>query len=158
MESPAEEWRCMPGLPDVQVSSLGRVMRAGRIVPASQNKHIGYREVRVRGRHFYVHRMVLHAFRGPPPKNHEACHANGDRGDNRIVNLRWGTRSANRRDATRHGTAAGGGGPRLTAEAVAEIRASSSRSVELAARYGVSPSCISQARNRRTWKSLPPFS
>lgn len=51
-----------------------------------------------------LHRVVLDAFIGPRPKGMEACHANGDPTDNRLVNLRWDTRSANAADSVRHGT------------------------------------------------------
>ncbi len=53
---------------------------------------------------FRVHRLVLEAFVGPRPDGMEACHNNGIRTDARLENLRWGSRSDNQRDATRHGT------------------------------------------------------
>lgn len=52
---------------------------------------------------FYVHRLVLEAFVGPCPEGMEACHGNGDPGDNRIENLRWDTRFANVHDMLGHG-------------------------------------------------------
>jgi hypothetical protein len=51
-----------------------------------------------------VHRLVLLAWVGPPPAGTEACHNNGMADDNRLVNLRWGTRSENTRDMVSHGT------------------------------------------------------
>jgi len=48
-------------------------------------------------------RLVLEAFCGPCPAHMEVCHGNGTRGDDRLVNLRWGTRSDNVQDALRHG-------------------------------------------------------
>ena len=51
-----------------------------------------------------VHKLVLLAFVGPTPKGHECLHGNGDPSDNRLANLRWGTRADNIRDAVRHGT------------------------------------------------------
>ena len=53
---------------------------------------------------YYIHRLVLKAFVGPCPSGMEACHNNGDRTDNRLVNLRWDTKSANAFDRVRHGT------------------------------------------------------
>lgn len=55
------------------------------------------------GRSAYVHRLVLEAFVGPCPPGHEALHMNGEPTDNRLVNLRWGTRSENKLDEVRHG-------------------------------------------------------
>lgn len=52
-----------------------------------------------------VHRLVLETFVGPCPKGCETRHLNGNRTDNRLTNLRWGTRKENVADAIRHGTA-----------------------------------------------------
>jgi hypothetical protein len=57
-----------------------------------------------RGNSQCVHKLVLLAFVGPNPPKYECLHANGDPADNRLVNLRWGTRSENIQDAVRHGT------------------------------------------------------
>lgn len=54
-----------------------------------------------------VHRMVLEAFVGPRPEGLEACHANHDRKDNRLENLRWDTRKANAEDRIHAGNAIG---------------------------------------------------
>ena len=54
-------------------------------------------------RNVFVHTLVLTAFMGPRPSGQEACHWNGDASDNRLENLRWDTRSGNRRDMIRHG-------------------------------------------------------
>jgi hypothetical protein len=53
---------------------------------------------------FDVHRLVAITFLGAPPDGHEVCHNDGDPANNRIANLRWGTRSDNIRDSVRHGT------------------------------------------------------
>lgn len=46
-----------------------------------------------------VHHLVLRAWVGPrPSKDHEADHINGKRADNRASNLRWATKSENRRN------------------------------------------------------------
>jgi hypothetical protein len=53
----------------------------------------------------YVHRLVLNAFSGDCPIGSECLHINGIRTDNRLINLRWGTRAENVADSVRHGTA-----------------------------------------------------
>lgn len=50
-----------------------------------------------------VHRAVLMAFVGMPPKGTEACHNNGLAWDNRIDNLRWDTHANNNNDRKLHG-------------------------------------------------------
>lgn len=50
-----------------------------------------------------IHRVVMETFAGPPPPGMEVLHANDDPGDNRLSNLRWGTRSENKLDAVRNG-------------------------------------------------------
>lgn len=105
-----------------EVSDLGRFRSLDRIVPYSYGgtrpvkgrplkRHSdagGYQIVILsrlgRRRTYLAHRLVLTAFVGPPADGIEACHNNGVRDDNRLINLRWDTRSANRMDAVRHRT------------------------------------------------------
>jgi hypothetical protein len=54
-------------------------------------------------RRLFVHTLVLLTFVGPRPGGHECCHGNGDPSDNRLSNLRWGTRGENMEDCRRHG-------------------------------------------------------
>lgn len=42
-----------------------------------------------------IHQIVLEAFCGPCPDGMEVLHGNGIRTDNRLSNLRYGTRSEN---------------------------------------------------------------
>ena len=51
-----------------------------------------------------MHRLVLAAFVGPLPEGKEVCHNNGNPGDNRLENLRYGTKSENNLDRVKHGT------------------------------------------------------
>ncbi|WHP18827.1 NUMOD4 motif-containing HNH endonuclease [Cellulomonas sp. ES6] len=51
-----------------------------------------------------VHRLVLESFVGPRPDGMEACHGDGDPGNNRLSNLRWDTHESNMDDQRRHGT------------------------------------------------------
>jgi len=52
-----------------------------------------------------VHRLVLLAFKGPPPRSGmEGAHNNGVPGDNRLENLRWDTPKGNAADRVIHGT------------------------------------------------------
>jgi hypothetical protein len=49
-----------------------------------------------------LHRLILEAFVGRCPKDHEGCHKDGDRQNPRLDNLYWGTRSQNSFDRVRH--------------------------------------------------------
>jgi len=57
--------------------------------------------------------MGLETSVGPCPEGHVTRHLNGDPTDNRLENLRWGTRSENQRDSVKHGTT---GAYRMSAE------------------------------------------
>lgn len=58
-----------------------------------------------RCRCYNVHKLILETFVGLAPEGMECRHLNGDAGDNRLVNLAWGTRKENHDDSIRHGTA-----------------------------------------------------
>lgn len=53
---------------------------------------------------YLTHRLVLEAFVGPPGKNEQGCHNDGNSKNNHLSNLRWDTSSANNRDKVAHGT------------------------------------------------------
>ena len=118
-----ESWRPVEGCSSYEVSDLGnvrsldrlKVKRDGtrqfwpgkRLTPVPDSS--GHLNVTItkddsarlrRG----VHRLVIEAFIGPCPDGMECCHNNGDPADNRLLNLRWGTRSDNNLDRVRHGT------------------------------------------------------
>lgn len=57
----------------------------------------GYQDERM------VHHLVLEMFVGPRPEGMHGLHWDDDKDNNRLVNLRWGTRSDNSRDAIRNG-------------------------------------------------------
>jgi len=53
---------------------------------------------------FSVHRLVCFLFHGPPKRNQEVRHLDGNRKNNHPTNLCWGTRKENMLDAVKHGT------------------------------------------------------
>jgi hypothetical protein len=95
-----------------------------------------------------LHRVVLVAFVGPQPIGMECRHLDGDKRNNRLGNLCWGTREENAQDSIRHGTfsrrsrnrGANNGSARLNEGDVREIRrlrVGGVRVKEIAARFRI---------------------
>lgn len=105
---PAEEWRSVPAFPGYQISSWGSVFsqKTGRELSAAPNKG-GYRQVNLRrdgeGHRRYVHQLVATTFVGPRPDGAEVRHLDGDRSNNTVANLVYGTTAENAQDRVRHG-------------------------------------------------------
>jgi hypothetical protein len=118
-----QRWRSIPGYEGhYEVSNDGQVRSLERKVISHDDGRIRVfksRVLRPEVRHgynvvnlsingvtakFYVHRLVLVAFRGEPKSGAEACHWNGIRDDNRLHNLRWDTHLSNVRDNVISGT------------------------------------------------------
>lgn len=72
----------------------------------------GYLTVSLHRKTYSVHSLIAITFLGERPEGKEVCHRNGDRRDNRIGNLYYGTRSDNMKDAVKHGTHKSGVGMR----------------------------------------------
>lgn len=89
------------------VTTTGLVYKNGNRAKLSTRPD-GYKVVSVGGRGapvVRVHKLVLETFVGPPPSNKPIVrHLNGDRGDNELGNLKYGTLKENTQDAIRHGT------------------------------------------------------
>jgi hypothetical protein len=167
-----EEWRSIADWPEYAVSNLGRIKRltsrtcakAGSILKTPpRSKKNPYPAVDLcsdeKRRTFAVHQLVAAAFLGPCPDGLEVNHKNGDKTEPRASNLEYATSSANQLHAYATGlqSAVGelNGQAILTEEQVMEIRASCrgffGEQAKLARRYGVTPTCIRDVCQRRTW-------
>lgn len=125
MRHDEEQWRPVVGFEtSYEVSDQGRVRskdrswpqktrsgnvyehkKKGRVLRPGPSNYGHMSVVLGRGNTRMVHTLVLEAFVGPRPSpKHDARHINGDAKDNRLINLAWGTRSENIRDAVKHGT------------------------------------------------------
>ncbi|KKM02613.1 hypothetical protein LCGC14_1782640 [marine sediment metagenome] len=98
----------IPGFPNYSVTKDGRVWshRSKKWLSLIKNNR-DYLQVNLcnRGRRICaIHRLVLETFVGPCPDNMECRHLNGNRQDNRLNNLKWGTHSENQQDAVGHKT------------------------------------------------------
>jgi hypothetical protein len=182
------EYRSAPGFPGYRVGSDGSIWTAWRKVslggrrgtkqvigdtwrlislyvgrcayPTASLRFLGGRgknPVRLRVR---VHTLVLTAFVGPRQDGMEACHNDGNPLNNRLVNLRWGTRADNMRDMIAHDRSVRGEKcyqSKLTATDVRNIRlllASGVAHPEIARRFNITKGCVSDIKTRRCWSWL----
>lgn len=145
------------------VSNLGRVknVKTKRIKKPTPDKKDGRLFLLLwngnKAKAVRVGRLVLLAFRGPPPNGHEGCHNDGNPANNRLTNLRWDTPSANQRDRVRHGTSNRGeqcGTSKLTEKQVLAIREDGRLQREIAEEYGVQQSVISRIKSGVRWGHL----
>ena len=105
-----ETWRDIPGaVGQYQVSDWGRVRSLDRLVISTTRVYrvkgkllrpgpmkTGHVSVAIRrGNSRQVHQLVMLAFVGPAPLLHEVLHLNHIPNDNRLLNLKYGTRSEN---------------------------------------------------------------
>jgi hypothetical protein len=104
-----ERWLPVVDYEDLyEVSDLGNVKskRSGKLLTpvfwGSKRPRISlYRNGKEKRRQ--IAQLMLEAFRGPCPPGQEVLHANDVVGDDRLENLRWGTRSENLQDMVRNG-------------------------------------------------------
>lgn len=130
----------------------------------------GYWKVSTIHRDEYVHRLVLATFKGKQPEGNQCRHLNGNRKDNRVENLEWGTPRENQADRKITGTDNRGEKHpqhKLTKEQVLEIRrlgAEGNRKrrkidhggnyAEIARKFNVSTTAICSVVLKKTWKWL----
>jgi len=186
-----ETWRPIDGCDGwYEVSSAGRVRSFApsrgqvdlRSSPCLMGQHEkkGYLTVILKrdGKSWYptVHSLVLTAFHGPRQEGLCGCHADGDRKNNNVSNLRWDTYVANAADKEAHGRTARGvtsgavtkphrirrgslnGRAKLTEASAALLRylhdVHDASCAELAGWFGVSDVAAGLAARRRTWRHV----
>ena len=115
----SEQWRDIPAYQKrYQASNLGRIRSLDRFVKQSRNR--GFRKIKgkvlkpqrhstnylvvfINKRTKRIHRLVLEAFVASCPPGQECRHLDGNRQNNKLNNLKWGTRSENAQDHLKHG-------------------------------------------------------
>lgn len=177
--TPPVEYRGIPGFPGYRAGTDGSVwscVRPGinrngsaltdrwkRLTPAVDR--YGYKTVCLRAgakrRQMKVHQLVLFAFVGPKPAGACACHADGDRSNNSLANLRWDSFGANVADMVRHGTSAVGERNThavLNADSVRAMRAEYATGGtsfgRIALKYGVTKRAARLAITGATWRHI----
>lgn len=185
-----DKWQSLDTYPMYEVSTSGQIRSVPRRIIGSDEKihaskgkllkqHIrddGYLMVKLyerggrKSKSVYVHRLVLEAFIGCCPEGMEACHEDGNKTNNNLSNLRWGTPKSNGEDKVRHGTTTLGlcgrhynegensGNAKLTDGKVLEIRrlfATGGYSIaELSRMFLMSYPATRQVIYRLSWKHI----
>lgn len=165
-----EQWKDVIGYKGIyQVSDEGRIRSCDRVVyispckryPNGHEKKLsgrilkawdsrGYKHVNLHkdgvSKQVQVHRIVASAFVANTDNKPQVNHINGDKADNRAVNLEWVTQKEN----TIHASAVLGHISRkLTDEQIRTIREDSRSSRKIAADYGVSHTTVNDIKRGR---------
>lgn len=163
-----ELWKGIPGFPDYMVSNLGNVRcftpKRGRSTHRNFKPHRasnGYLQVVITAgghrRILSVHRLVADAFLGPRPEGMHTRHLDGDKNNNAVANLAYGTPAENGQDKVRHGRSNTGERnvkAKLTEVMVADIREARAKGVsakQLASFYLLNPSTVHRIVNGTYW-------
>lgn len=111
-----EQWKPVPGASRYEVSNLGRLRSLINVNKTTGEPYLlrwalsrGYCSTRIHyddgvKRTVFAHRLVAAAFLGARPAGMMVLHGNDIRTDNRLENLRYGTRADNAADARRNGS------------------------------------------------------
>ena len=166
-----KEWRDIPGYEGLyQASSMGEIRSlprnttGGRIMKPQINNS-GYARVSItmgKSKYLYVHHLMALAFIGSRPEGHDVNHINGDKLDNRAINLEYVTRTENMRHARRLGLQDNRGekhyASKLDRETVIAIRKAHNlcgvSAEEMAVNLGVSPRTVKDALIGLTWRHV----
>lgn len=162
------EWKEIPNSNGrYLVSDNGKVYSCISQQELSPRIHSGYHRYAIhpsRGERVdvFAHRLVLLAFEGPPPfEGAQVRHLNGDKLDNRLDNLRWGSSKEQAEDKIRLSEMPSGEvhhKSKLSESEVVEARklySNGESTSVLAEKYGVVRSTIASAIDGRTWGHLP---
>lgn len=172
--SPNEEWRPVPDYETLyEVSDHGRVRSiaarrgtsAGRILKGRRTTD-GYLKVILRdlGRDcsFFIHRLVVAAFRGNILPDKEIDHIDGDKQNNCLTNLEAVSKLENMRRSFAKGRNIVKGSTHrwatMTEADVSQIRLrvkQGEKQNSIATEYGVTPTAINCLVLGKTWKHVP---
>lgn len=164
-------WKTINRFPDYEVSSEGVVRRAiggqgaiaGKVLKWHTHTSTGYPDVRfsVNGKQtsIPVHRIVAVAFLGDRPSNMQIRHLDGNKMNNHIDNLCFGTAKENAQDKIQHGRSSQGiKNPKnkLTEEQVNRIKSMQGKveAKHVAYIFGLNKSTVYRIWNKKYWSHL----
>lgn len=100
-----------------------------------------------------VHRLVLWAFVGKQPKGIEVRHLNSNPSDNRLENLKYGTKSDNMQDAVELGTLVFSRS-KLTLKDVQDIAKATGTLNEIAKRFNCGAGTVQAIKTKKSFKDF----
>lgn len=109
----------------------------------------GYIFKQIKGKCYYIHRLVAMAYIPNPDNKPEVDHINNNRADNRVENLRWVTAKENSRHITESGNRKC---QKLTKETAEEIAIKFSKGVsitKICIEYNIGRTTARKAANRK---------
>lgn len=96
------------GFPKYEIDTLGRVWSWYRLKFLKPSTTYGYHHVTLCYNNKKctkrTHILVLESFIGKKPVGYGARHLDGNKDNNKLSNLKWGTKKENGRDKMKHGT------------------------------------------------------
>ncbi len=171
--STREDWKAIPGfVGSFEASTHGRIKalrrHAGtrwydeRIMHPSQPERYLKVNLSFLGRVHQrkVHQLILETFVGPCPEGLECLHNDGNKLNNHLSNLAWGTAKENGEDRVRHGRIRSGErhhNAKLTKSKVEEARAmhaNGTPGTKIANTLSVGLSAIYSMLNGKTWRRV----
>lgn len=161
MLQPSLFQRPIPYAPEYEVDIFGNIFLHGNLQPSAILSD-GYFYAKIRTKPKVLHRLVLLAFVGDPPSpDYEGCHRDGNRLNNCLTNLRWGTKEDNTADKIRHGTnkkKIGSGKTKLNRKQILLIRKMGQTKKcthqEIASKFQVSRPNISAILSGKRWENI----
>lgn len=143
---------------DGEVVSLYK-KRARKLRPTMSGEYYAVGVGAEGNRTTHIHRLMAETWLGPPPfPKAEVRHLDGDRFNNRLSNLAWGSYQEQWQDKLRHGTDSNGERnpmaklTRVAVEQMRQLRATGRTFKSIASQFGVSPMTAHRAITGGSWK------
>lgn len=163
-------WTAIDGFPDYVVSERGDVMRVsggqgaqiGKTLTWHTSTSSGYANVRMRkhGKTYSVnvHKLVSRAFLGPMPEGMQVRHLDGQKMNNHLSNLAYGTASENAQDKVAHGRSMYGAKNRhakidfASAQQIRQLLKDGAKVKNVAEMFALSNSTVFRIASGEYWK------
>jgi uncharacterized protein YerC len=163
MNNNYEIYKAIPGYPNYEVSNQGNVKSLKyNIILKPQIIGSGYLMVDLckngTKQRFLVHRIVLSTFKGFQQDKNQVNHINGNKLDNRLVNLEWNTRSENQKHSIliglRHTRGENNSQSKLNEKNVISILNDQRPYKQISKEYNVSIPTISDIKRGFSWTHI----